>query len=137
MLSAKQLLEREKSKKDVKKELYTKILTQICRKINLHHTVGHIECTASIPELVFGYPAFDMDQMTLYMHRQITRLGYRASILYSGVIHIAWGTKKEDPAATKKKTSLTLPPMEHDDLPSLANLKKAADTLRKKYDTSK
>lgn len=135
MLSAKQLLEREKSKKDVKKELYTKILTQICRRINLYHTVGHIECTASIPELVFGYPAFDLDQMTLYMHRQITRLGYRASILYPGVIHIAWGTKKEEP--DKKKSSATLPPMEHDDLPSLANLKKAADTLRKKYDTSK
>lgn len=138
MLSAKQLAEREKAKKEVKKELYTKILTQICRKIDLYHTVGHVECIVNIPELVFGYPSFDMEQMTVYMHRQVTRLGYRASILDVGSLHVAWGSTAAASKRTKTSSASVSvpPPPPDDDLPSLANLKKAADTLRKKYEVN-
>jgi hypothetical protein len=129
MLSAKDLQERNKTRKNMKKELYKRILVQLCRKIDMNHTLGNSECMLRIPEFIFGYPAFDTNQVTLYMYRQLINLGYRTSVLDSvhGVIYVAWGKKP-----TKKQSSAR---EENDgDLPSLANLKKAADTLRKKYD---
>lgn len=129
MLSARDLEERNQAKKDVKKELYTRILTQMCRKIDLYHTLGRSECILKIPEYVFGFPTFNTTQMTMYIHRQLIRLGYRVSILAVGILHTAWGPKK---VPKKKKVEEE---MNNNELPNLANLKKAADSLRKKYKT--
>lgn len=133
ILSARDLEERNQAKRSVKKELYTRILVQICRKIDLYHTLGRNECMLKIPEYIFGFPTFRMDQMTVYIHRQLLRLGYRASILTVGLLHTAWGPKK---IPNPKKTQQQLfQQYQDDELPSLANLKKAADSLRKKYET--
>jgi hypothetical protein len=131
MLSAKDLQERNKTRKNMKKELYKRILVQLCRKIDMNHTLGNSECMLRIPEFIFGYPAFDIGQVTVYMYRQLLHLGYRTSILDSvhGVMYVAWGKKP-----TKKQTTSSTAEEQDGDLPSLANLKKAADTLRKKYD---
>jgi hypothetical protein len=45
---------------------------------------------------------------------------------------VAWGPKKRI-IEEKKKTNVNIE--EEQQLPSLANLKKAADSLRKKYET--
>jgi len=131
LLSARELEERNQSKRHVKKELYTRILVQICRKIDMYHTFGRSECIVKIPEYVFGFPTFDMSKMTMYIHRQLVRLGYRTSILTVGILHTAWGPKK---VPKKKAATTTAASAADDELPSLANLKKAADSLRKKYE---
>jgi hypothetical protein len=137
IVSAKDLEDKNTLKKNARKELYTRILTQLCRKIHMYHELGRTECAVDIPEFIFGYPAYDLYAMTVYMHRQLTRLKYRTSVLEIGRLYIAWGPK---PLKRKKKTfqvggGVKAPP-EDDDLPSLANLKKAADELRKKYTPS-
>lgn len=130
MLSAKDLEERNKNKKNMKKELYKRILVQLCRKIDMNHTLGNSSCMLRVPEFIFGYPAFDTGHVTLYMYRQLVHLGYRTSVIDSvrGLIYVAWGKK---PTVSKKNQHQQ---EDNDELPSLANLKKAADSLRKKYD---
>ncbi len=131
MISAKELEERNKAKHNVKKELFTKILTQMCRRIDMFHSLGKTECTLTIPEFIWGYPAYNTFQVTLYMHRQLIRLGYRTSILGEGLLHAAWG-----PPPKHKKKKATVAKQLEEDLPSFANLRKAADELRKKYTTN-
>jgi hypothetical protein len=128
MISARELEERNKAKHDVKKELFTKILIQMCRRIDMFHSLGQTECTLAVPEFILGYPAYNTLSVTMYMHRQLLRLGYRASILGEGLIHAAWGPPPKD----KKKKTAVAKQIEAD-LPSFANLRKAADELRKKY----
>ena len=130
MLSAKDLEDRNKNRRNMKKELYKRILTQLCRKIDMNHTLGNSACMLRIPEFIFGYPAFDTGHVTLYMYRQLINLGYRTSVLDSvrGLIYVAWGKPQH-----KKKNVMTTQE-DNDELPSLANLKKAADSLRKKYE---
>lgn len=131
MISAKELEAREQRKKEVRKELYTRILQQMCRKIDLMNSLGKSECLLTVPEFIFGYPAYNIYDVTYYTHRQLIRLGYRCSLLEStGKIHVAWGKKKttETQASTSKQNEPLM-------LPTLANLKKAADSLRKKYET--
>lgn len=129
MISAKELEERNKNKHNIKKELYTRILSQLCRRIDMFHTLGKKECSLNIPEFVFGYPAYDISAVTMYMYRQLVRLGYRTSILSEGMLYVSWGPK---PKTKKSKTE-----DDSKDLPSFANLRKAADDLRKKYTSSK
>ena len=122
MISAKELTERNKQKNEVRKEIYTRILTQICRKIEVAHTLGKTHTELKIPEFIFGYPMYDMSHVTVYIFRQLRRLGYRTSILDVGRIYVAWGEKK-----------IKLSKEEQETLPTLSNLKKAADGIRKKY----
>lgn len=131
IVSAKDLEDKNTLKKNARKELYTRILTQLCRKIQMYHELGRTECAVDIPEFIFGYPTYDLYNMTVYMHRQLTRLKYRASVLEIGRLYIAWGPKPQKKVVVKKTTA---DKADLDgDLPSLANLKKAADELRKKY----
>ncbi len=125
MLTAKEIAEKEKQKKEARKETYKRILSQVNRKIEMAYSLGNTYAIVKIPEFIIGYPSYNMDTVTLYIHRQVCLLGFRSSILSSGLIHVAWGkTEKTQPKELK----------EEDTLPSLANLKKAANTLRKKYD---
>ena len=124
MISAKNLLEREKNKSNVKKETYKKILTQMCRKIEVAYTLKKDRTLLKIPEFMIGYPVYDMRHVTIYIHRQLKLLGYRCSIIDIGQIYVAWGEKKKETKITK---------VEEESLPTLSNLKKTANDIRKKY----
>jgi hypothetical protein len=123
MISAKELIERNKTKNTVKKETYTKIMTQMCRKIEVAHTMGKEGTELKIPEFLFGYPMYDMRNVTIFVFRQLKRLGYRTSVLDVGRIYVAWNEKKPEKISKEEKSTL----------PTLSNLKKAADNIRKKY----
>ena len=117
-------MERKKLKSDVKKEIYTKILTMMCRKIETAYFLGKDETQLIIPEFVFGYPMYNMTHVTIFIYRQLKRLGYRTSVINIGLLNVAWGEKKQTKQISKE---------EDNTLPTLSNLKKAADSIRKKY----
>lgn len=122
-LSIKEIQEREKQKKDSRKEIYTRILQQVNRRIEMAYNLGSMSIVVKIPEFILGLPNYNIEKVTIYIHRQLLLLGFRATIVTQGLIHVAWGKPEKQ---TKEQR-------EEDTLPSLANLKKAANTLRKKY----
>ena len=131
MLSANDLKERDRIKREARKEVFKSILTRICNKIDLAYTLRRTETIIEVPEFLFGFPAYNHEFATDYTSRQLRRLGYRTSTLGLGKIHVAWGTKR-----TPKKKAAASNPLgrpDEDDLNGLANLKKTADALRKKY----
>jgi hypothetical protein len=130
MISAKELKEREVVKNSLKKELYKKLLEQFCRKIEMFNSLGQENCTVTIPEFVFGWPTYDVYSVTVYIHRQLRHLSYRVSIIDRNKIHVSWGAKEKK--IRKKKDE---PVKEQVELTTLANLKKAADGLRKKFES--
>jgi hypothetical protein len=120
MISAKQINAIQDRKSNLKKELYKEILAQFSKKIKLAVELGHTQVFLTIPEFVIGYPIFDREFATKYISRQLTLLGYHVTEYTQYNIYITWirqSTKEE----------------EMDILPSLANLRKAADTIRKKH----
>lgn len=130
MLSAHDLKERDRIKREARKEIFKTILTRICNKIDLAYTLRRTESIVEVPEFIFGFPAYNHEFATEYTSRQLRRLGYRTSVLGPGKIHVAWGTKK---TPKKKAPANPLGRTDDDDLNGLANLKKTADALRKKY----
>jgi hypothetical protein len=130
MLSAHDLKERDRIKREARKEIFKTILTRICNKIDLAYTLRRTESVVEVPEFIFGFPSYNHEFATEYTSRQLRLLGYRTSTLGLGKIHVAWGTKK---TPKKKAPANPLGRPEEDDLNGLANLKKTADALRKKY----
>ncbi len=120
MISVKDINQIQTKRVNVKKELYKQILTQFSKKIKLAVELGHTQVFLVIPEFVFGYPTFDRESATVYLKRQLELLGYTVNNYSQFQLYVTWEFKQEKE-------------QEMDILPSLVNLRKAADTIRKKH----
>lgn len=114
-------------KRELKKEVLIRILNSLCKKISFAYSLGKDEILVQIPEMIFGYPTYKLSFVTLYMNRQLQNLGYSTSIMGTGLINISWKVHKTKEILVKKKT------IHVEELDSLANLKKTANQIRKKY----
>lgn len=120
MISVKDINQMHTKRVNVKKELYKQILSQFSKKIKLSVELGHTQVFLTIPEFVFGYPTFDRESATMYLKRQLELLGYTVNHYSQYQLYVTWVCK------TEKEEELDI-------LPSLVNLRKAADSVRKKH----
>jgi hypothetical protein len=122
MLTAKEVAEMERTRRNVRKETYRAILEQLCRKIRAASVKGQKSARLSVPPFVLGYPPFDVTQAVTYITRQLENLGYQ--VYRQGLVdlEVTWFVK------TKKQTEI----IDHGDdiLPSLVNLQKTANMIR-------
>ena len=116
-------------KRELKKEVLIRILNSLCKKISFAYSLGKDEILVQIPEMIFGYPTYKLSFVTLYMNRQLQNLGYSTSIMGTGLINISWKVHKTKEIVVKKKIKT----IHVEELDSLANLKKTANQIRKKY----
>jgi hypothetical protein len=79
------------------------------------------------PTFLIGYPVYDVNSATSYLERQLRRLGYHARRAMPNVIHVEW----ERPTPSHHVTVIDHS-NDESNLPSLANLAKAAQRLRSK-----
>lgn len=126
VVSAKALAERERKRLDVKKATYRAILEQFSRKISNAATLGHHEVILTTPRFVIGFPAYEVETATTYLARQLNRLGYTVRMTTPMSLHVTW----EKP--TPSTHVVVIDHSNDEQLPTLANLHKTAQTLRAK-----
>jgi hypothetical protein len=114
----------EENRKQIKKELYMKIYEQFSTKIRQSAEYGHKQIFLRIPTYVMGYPAFDRPQAALYIDRQLRRSGFTTQRVSEIDIYVSWFIPK-----TKKPTK-DEDEIDDIELPSFANLRKAANKYR-------
>jgi hypothetical protein len=131
ILSFEDIERKNAAKRELKKEVLIKILNMVSKKISFAYSLGKIETLIQIPEMIFGYPSYNLPFVTVYINKQLQNLGYSTSIMGLGLINISWKVHKTK--EIKIKNIVTETP----DLDSLANLKKTANSLRKKYISNK
>jgi hypothetical protein len=127
MLTAKELVANEKKRDLAKKEYYKALLEQFCRKIRVASEKGHRDTILTVPPFVVGFPRYDLTVTVMYMARQLMRLGYTVNLVGPLDIRVQWSKASNLHSEFEKE--------EADPgafLPSLMNLKKAADKIRKK-----
>jgi hypothetical protein len=129
IVSAEDLERMNSEKRELKKEVLIRILNSLCKKISFAYSLGKDEILVQIPEMIFGYPTYKLSFVTLYMNRQLQNLGYSTSIMGTGLINISWKVHKTKEIVVKKKIKT----IHVEELDSLANLKKTANQIRKKY----
>lgn len=122
MISARDINAIQEKKINARKELYKEILTQFSKKIKLSVELGHTQVFLTIPEFVVGYPVFDRAVARKYLMRQLGLLGFNVTQYSEFEIYVTWEKQEKQPQS------------EMDILPSLVNLRKAADSIRKKHE---
>ena len=124
MDSSKEILAREKKRSSVKKEYYKALLEQFCRKVRSSADLGHRHTVLTIPPFIIGYPKYDLPTTVLYMSRQLTRLGYKVTLVGPLDLKVEWRWARLDEEVEAEVADPGT------FLPSLVNLQKTAQKLR-------
>ena len=127
MLSIDDVTKIDDRRKQIRKEIYTKIYEQFTAKIKQSVEFGHKQIFLTVPTFVLGYPVFDRAAATKYITRQFVLGGFTARMLNDHDIYVSWAK-----ANTKKKKEEKKKIQEEDvtDFPTLMNLKKMANKYR-------
>jgi|UniRef100_A0AB38ZM82 hypothetical protein len=127
MLSIDDVTKIDDRRKQIRKEIYTKIYEQFTAKIKQSVEFGHKQIFLTVPTFLLGYPVFDRAAATKYITRQFVLGGFTARMLNDHDIYVSWAK-----ANTKKKKEEKKKIQEEDvtDFPTLMNLKKMANKYR-------
>jgi hypothetical protein len=123
MISAKELVEKDKKRQNIKKELYKAILEQFSRKIKASFDLGSKSTVLIVPSFMIGFPKYDLPTAVKYMGRQLIRLGYRVKLQSPVSYEVSWEKLKpeNDPEVIEPEF----------EFPSLMNLKKTAEKYKR------
>ena len=113
----------ENTRKQLKKEIYTKIFEQFSRKIKQTAEFGQKQVFLRVPSLVMGYPSFDRPTAARYLKRQLDNGGFVTQLVSEIDIYVTWDVK-----VTKEPKQEEDPDVE---FPSFVNLRKVANQYRK------
>jgi len=116
----------EDLRKQIRKEIYTKIYEQFSRKIKNAAEQGRKDVFLRVPTFVLGYPTFDRFRATKYLERQIVLSGFDVQLVSEYDLYVSWNVKSKRNIREKSQSHVDV-----DEFPSLMNLKKAADRYRK------
>lgn len=123
MISVKDLAKMEKVRQNIKKEIYKSILGQFSRKIKARFDLGDKSTVLTVPPFVVGFPKYDLPVAVRYIGRQLTRLGYKVTMVSPTSYEVSWDKMKP-----VEEVETVEPEFE---FPSLMNLKKTADRYKK------
>jgi hypothetical protein len=119
----------ENQKRRVRKEIYTKIYEQFCRKIQGAVTSQQRQVVLQVPPWVLGFPSYNMESAGAYLKRQLEHSGFDVAMLSPTSLFVSWYPKTQ---SVKEPPPRFLAPIPEEDpsLPSLVNLRKAANKYR-------
>lgn len=87
-------------------ELRNAILSKLSEKINNLSRNGQIKFIYSVPQYLFGFHSFDVDEMTTFLTKKLKHEGYCAIKLNSCNIYISWDIKEINMLNDKKKKDI-------------------------------
>lgn len=126
MISINDIHKIDEKRKQIRKEIYTKIYEQFSRKIKQCVELGHKQIFLLVPSYLVGYPVFDRTAAAKYIARQFKLGGFQVQVVSQYEIYVTWQvTKKKKEKQTEKVED------ELDDFPKLMNLKKMANKYRR------
>jgi hypothetical protein len=123
MISINDVTRIDEKRKQIKKEIYTKIYEQFSRKIKQSVELGHKQVFLTVPTFVIGYPTFDRGAAARYIMRQLKLGGFDVRLVSDYEMYVSWIVPK------KVKQKISEP--DETEFPDLMNLKKMADKYRR------
>jgi hypothetical protein len=123
MISINDVTKIDEKRKQIKKEIYTKIYEQFSRKIKQSVELGHKQVFLTVPTFVIGYPTFDRGAAARYIMRQLKLGGFDVRLVSDYEMYVSWIVPK------KVKQKISEP--DETEFPDLMNLKKMADKYRR------
>jgi len=122
-MSVKDIQKIESERRRARKETYTEILKQFDKKIRYAVEVGDRQVFLSTPNMLLGYPLYNVTSATLYLARQLRHLGYHVQEIGGPNLYVTWDVR----GSVDQEVHVF---DDGGDIPSLINLKKVASRIR-------
>ena len=123
MISINDVTKIDEKRKQIRKEIYTRVYEQFSRKIKQSVELGHKQVFLTVPTFVIGYPTFDRGAAARYIMRQLKLGGFDVRLVGDYDMYVSWVIlyffQAED--GIRDET----------EFPDLMNLKKMADKYRR------
>jgi len=129
MINVRDIAKIEQKRRDLRKEIYTKIFEQFSRKIKQCVELNQKYATLTVPSFLLGYPTFDRELAASYLERQLGRAGFTV-VREDFVFVVSWVKKARERERERDREPDPEPP-EDAGFPSLVNLRKAANKYRR------
>ena len=123
MISIDDVTKIDEKKKQIRKEIYTKIYEQFSSKIKQSVELGHKQLFMTVPPFLIGYPVFDRSAAARYIARQFVLGGFTVKLVSDHDIYVSWVIPKKKKEKRESE--------EDGDFPNLMNLKKMANKYRR------
>src|SRR5210317_2046469 len=123
MISINDVTKIDEKRKQIRKEIYTRVYEQFSRKIKQSVELGHKQVFLTVPTFVIGYPTFDRSLAAKYIVRQLKLGGFDVNLVNDYDMYVSWIIPKK----IKQKTDDS----DEVDFPDLMNLKKMANKYRR------
>ena len=123
MISINDVTKIDEKRKQIRKEIYTRVYEQFSRKIKQSVELGHKQVFLTVPTFVIGYPTFDRGAAARYIMRQLKLGGFDVRLVGDYDMYVSWVIPK------KSKQKMAEP--DETEFPDLMNLKKMADKYRR------
>ena len=104
MLSINDVTKIDDKRKQIKKEIYTKIYEQFSRKIKQCVELGHKQVFLIIPSFVVGYPTFDRIAAARYIMRQLQLGGFIVRHINDHELYVSWDIPKKKKEKARFRT---------------------------------
>jgi len=124
MISINDITKIDEKRKQIKKEIYTKIYEQFSRKIKQSVELGNKQVFLTVPAFVVGCPTFDRSAAARYLARQFQHGGFTVQFVGDYELYITW-------IIPKKKKESNENYKDEVEFPNLMNLKKIASQYRR------
>ena len=122
MISINDVTKIDDKRKQIRKEIYTRIYEQFSSKIKQCVELGHKQIFLTVPGFLLGYPVFDRSVAARYIARQFILGGFTVQLVSDHDIYVSWVVpKKKKPKVEKEEDT---------SFPNLMNLKKIANKYR-------
>ena len=122
MLSIADVSKIDDRRKQIRKEIYTKIYDQFVSKIKQAVELGCKQIFLSVPSFVVGYPTFDRNQAAKYIARQFLRGGFSVQMITPVELYVTWYAPRKKRERREEEEEV--------EFPTLMNLKKMANKYR-------
>jgi hypothetical protein len=126
MINVRDIQKIEDARKQVRKDIYKKILEQFSRKIQVSVSANQKQVFLQVPEFLLGYPSYDIEVAATYLKRQLENGGFKVVSVSSTSFNVSWHKEREQREPARVSFEPAPPTFSEEYFPSLINLKKAA-----------
>jgi len=124
MITLAKIKQIEDRRQKVRKEIYKKIFEQFSRKIQHAVAASQRSVVLQVPLFLIGYPTYNIENAAKYLKRQLLLAGFTLQNIDHMHFCVSWK------ASRPVRQEDTIEVEGEESLPSLINLKKAANRYR-------
>lgn len=106
MLTIYDILDNKKKRDFKKQEMFKTILENCCKKIKKCDEIRVAYCVFDVPEYMFGYPLYNLNECIVYMLTELTKGGFQVQYLFPCTLIISWFTQSTKSAIEHKSNDV-------------------------------